>query len=34
MDRIVMTSKIPIRRLSGATNADAGATEQEGYDIL
>jgi hypothetical protein len=34
MDRINMTSKIPIRRLSGATNADDRATEQEGYDIL
>jgi hypothetical protein len=34
MDRIDMTSKIPIRRLSGVTNADDRATEQEGYDIL
>jgi hypothetical protein len=34
MDRIDMTSKIPIRRISGATNADDRATEQEGYDIL
>jgi hypothetical protein len=34
MDRINMTSKIPTRRLSGATNADDRATEQEGYDIL
>jgi hypothetical protein len=33
-DRIDMTSKIPIRRLSGATNADNRATKQEGYDIL
>jgi hypothetical protein len=33
MDRINMTSKIPIR-LSGVTNADDRATEQEGYDIL
>jgi hypothetical protein len=29
-----MTSKIPIRRISGATNADDRATEQEGYNIL
>jgi hypothetical protein len=34
MDRINMTSKIPARRLLGATNADHRATEQEGYDIL
>jgi hypothetical protein len=34
MDRIDMTSKIPIRRLSGAANAVDRATEQEGYDIL
>jgi hypothetical protein len=34
MDRIDMTSKIPIRRISGATNADDRVTEQEGYDIL
>jgi hypothetical protein len=34
MDRINMTSKKPIRRLSGATNADDRTTEQEGYDIL
>jgi hypothetical protein len=34
MDRINMTSKIPVRRLSGATNADDRATEQEGYDIV
>jgi hypothetical protein len=34
MDRIDMTSKIPERRLSGATNADDRATEQEGYKIL
>jgi hypothetical protein len=34
MDRIDMTSKIPIRRISGATNADDRNTEQEGYDIL
>jgi hypothetical protein len=30
MDRIDMTSKIPIRRISGATNADNRVTEQEG----
>jgi hypothetical protein len=29
-----MTSKIPIRRISGATNADGRVTGQEGYDIL
>jgi hypothetical protein len=34
MDRIDMTSKIPIRRISGTTNADERVTEQEGYDIL
>jgi hypothetical protein len=34
MDRSNLTSKIPIRRLSGATNADDRATKQEGYDIL
>jgi hypothetical protein len=34
MDRINMMSKIPVRRLSGATNSDGRATEQEGYDIL
>jgi hypothetical protein len=34
MDRIDMTSKIPVTRLLGATNADDRATEQEGYDIL
>jgi hypothetical protein len=34
MDRINMTLKIPIRQLSGATNADDRATEQEGHDIL
>jgi hypothetical protein len=33
MDRIDMTSKIPVRRLSRATDADDRATEQEGYDI-
>jgi hypothetical protein len=30
MDRIDVTSKIPIRRILGATNADNRATEQEG----
>jgi hypothetical protein len=34
MDRIDMTSKIPIRRISVATNADNRVTEQEGYNIL
>jgi hypothetical protein len=34
MDRIDMTSKIPVRRLLRALNADCKATEQEGYDIL
>jgi hypothetical protein len=34
MDRIDMTSKIPVRRLLGGTNADDRATEPEGYDIL
>jgi hypothetical protein len=34
MDRIDMTLKIPIRRISVATNADNRVTEQEGYDIL
>jgi hypothetical protein len=34
MDRIDMTSKIPIRRISGSTNADGRVTEQEGYNIL
>jgi hypothetical protein len=34
MDRINMTSKIPVRKLSRATDADDRATEQEGYDIL
>jgi hypothetical protein len=29
-----MTSKIPVRKLSRATNADDRAIEQEGYDIL
>jgi hypothetical protein len=34
MDRINMTSKIPVRKLSRAMDADDRATEQEGYDIL
>jgi hypothetical protein len=34
MDRIDMTSKIPIRMISGAMNADNRFTEQEGYEIL
>jgi hypothetical protein len=34
MERIDMTTKIPVRRMSGASKADDKATEQEGYDIL
>jgi hypothetical protein len=34
MDRIDMTSKIPIRRISGATNTNDRVTEEEGYNIL
>jgi hypothetical protein len=34
MKRINMTTKIPVRRLSRALDADDRATEQEGYDIL
>jgi hypothetical protein len=34
MERINMTTKIPVRRLSRASNADDKATEQEGCDIL
>jgi hypothetical protein len=34
MERIDMTTKIPVRRLSRASNADDMATEHEGYDIL
>jgi hypothetical protein len=34
MDRIDMAPKIPVRMLSGATNADDRATEQKGYGIL
>jgi hypothetical protein len=34
MDRINMMTKIPVRRLSRASDADDRATEQEQYDIL
>jgi hypothetical protein len=34
MERINITSKIPVRRLLRASNVDDKATEQEGYDIL
>jgi hypothetical protein len=34
LERINMTTKIPVRRLSRASNADDKAIEQEGYDIL
>jgi hypothetical protein len=34
MERINMMTKIPIRRLMRASDADDRATEQEGYDIL
>jgi hypothetical protein len=34
MERINMTSKIPVRKLSRASNADDKTSEQEGYDIL
>jgi hypothetical protein len=34
MDKINMTTKIPVRKISGASKADDKATEQEGYDIL
>jgi hypothetical protein len=34
MDRLDMTSKIPVQKLSRATDADDRATQQEGYDIL
>jgi hypothetical protein len=34
MERIDMTTQIPVRKLSRASNADDKATEQEGYDIL
>jgi hypothetical protein len=29
-----MTTKIPVRKISGASKADDKATEQEGYIIL
>jgi hypothetical protein len=34
MEMIDMTTKIPVRKISGASKADDKATEQEGYDIL
>jgi hypothetical protein len=34
MKRINMTTKIPVRKISGVSKADDKATEQEGYDIL
>jgi hypothetical protein len=34
MEKINMTTKIPVRKTSGASKADDKATEQEGYDIL
>jgi hypothetical protein len=34
MEKINMTTKIPLRKISGASVADDKATEQEGYDIL
>jgi hypothetical protein len=34
MERIDMTTKIPVRKISGASKADDKATDQEGYDIL
>jgi hypothetical protein len=34
MERINMTTKIPVRKISGASKADNKASEQEGYDIL
>jgi hypothetical protein len=34
MEKIDMTTKIPIRKISGASVADDKATEQEGFDIL
>jgi hypothetical protein len=33
-ERMDMRTKIPVRKVSGASNADDKATEQEGYDIL
>jgi hypothetical protein len=34
MEKIDLTTKIPIRKISGASAADHKATEQEGFDIL
>jgi hypothetical protein len=34
MEKIDMITKIPVRKVSGASAADDKATEQEGYDIL
>jgi hypothetical protein len=34
MEKINMTTKIPVRKISGVSKADDKATEQEGYDIL
>jgi hypothetical protein len=34
MEKIDMMTKIPVRKISGASKADNKATEQEGYDIL
>jgi hypothetical protein len=34
MEKIDMMTKIPVRKISGASKADDKATEQEGYDIL
>jgi hypothetical protein len=34
MEKMDMTTKIPIRKISGASGASEKTTEQEGYDIL
>jgi hypothetical protein len=34
MEKTDMTTKIPVRKISGVSKADDKATEQEGYDIL
>jgi hypothetical protein len=34
MEKIDISTKIPVRKISGASKADDEATEQEGYDIL
>jgi hypothetical protein len=34
MEKMDMTTKIPKRKISGASVADDKATEQEGFDIL